>query len=161
MIPTCPTAPVCPTCSQAARLTDGREVYPNRPDLHHKPIWKCDGCAGYVGCHPGGTLPLGTPAGPELRAARSRLHEQMLDPLWKTADVSGDYEPEDDRARRRIRIKARARVYDFLCHRLGITRDECHTGLFDIERCRAAWRALQGITYPEIRAWALKQKEAA
>ncbi|WP_084539622.1 zinc-finger-containing protein [Azorhizobium doebereinerae] len=159
--PTSGPAPICPACGNAARLTDGSEIYQHRPDLHLKPIWKCDGCGAYVGCHPGGTRPLGTPADAELRVARSKLHEQMIDPLWRTADVSGEYGAANDRSRRRIRAKARVRVYDFMSHRLGIPRDECHTGLFDIERCRAAWRALQGITYPEIRAWALKQKEAA
>lgn len=154
------TAPTCPACAAVARLTTGVEVYPHRPDLHDKPIWLCDRCGAYVGCHPGGTEPLGTPAGRKLRAARSLLHERMLDPLWKTADVSVDYEPESDRARLKIRMKARKRVYAFLADRLRIPQDDCHTGMFDIEQCRAAWRALRGITYREIRAWA-RQHESA
>ena len=34
-----------------ARLTDGREIYPHRPDLAALPFWRCDGCGGYVGTH--------------------------------------------------------------------------------------------------------------
>lgn len=156
------SAPICPTCTRAARLTDGREVYPHRPDLAEKPIWRCDGCGGHVGCHPGGTRPLGTPANADLRKARRLLHERMLDPLWQTADECGEYSPEDDRARRTIRRRARERVYAFLADRLGLSADECHTGMFDLETCRRAWRALQCVTYPEIRAWARgSRKEAA
>lgn len=147
-------APICSACARSARLTSGREIYPHRPDLHDKPVWRCDGCGAYVGCHPGGTRPLGTPAGPELRAARMKLHDRMIDPLWQTADKSGGYEAATKGSRRRIQRRARDRVYLFLADRLGIAREDCHTGMFDLDRCRAAWRALQGVTYPEIRAWA-------
>jgi hypothetical protein len=34
-----------------ARLTNGEERYPHRPDLYELPFWKCDACSGYVGCH--------------------------------------------------------------------------------------------------------------
>lgn len=32
-------------------------------------------------------------------------------------------------------------------------RKECHTANFTLEQCRAAWRALSGVAYPEIREW--------
>lgn len=154
-------APICPACAREARLTTGAEVYPHRPDLHAKPIWLCDSCGAYVGCHPGTNDPLGTPAGRELRAARMTLHERMIDPLWRTADCTEFYRPKNDRERRNIRRRARTRVYEYLAHRLGIDRDDCHTGLFDLDRCRDAWRALQGVTYGDIREWSRQQVEAA
>ena len=47
-------APICPACQTAARLTDGREVYPRRPDLADKPIWVCTVCEDTrVGCQYG------------------------------------------------------------------------------------------------------------
>ncbi|PZU95512.1 MAG: hypothetical protein DI527_00455 [Chelatococcus sp.] len=147
-------APVCPTCRLIARLTDGSQVYSNRPDLAEKPVWLCDGCGGFVGCHPGTTKPLGTPAGPELRRARALLHDRMIDPLWKLADVCGEYEPEDQAAALKIRQAARSRVYSYLADRLGKSGKETHTGLFDLATCRRAWRVLQGRTYADIRAWA-------
>lgn len=153
------SAPIC--CGQPARLTTGAEVYPHRPDLHDKPIWRCDVCPdAYVGCHPGTTEPLGTPAGPDLRRARRMLHERMIDPLWQTADRSGAYGPLDEEGRRVVRQAARGRVYGFLADRMGLTRDETHTGLFDLEQCRAAWRALSGVAYPEIREWAQRRRAA-
>lgn len=113
----------------------------------------CDGCGAYCGCHPGTDTPLGTPAGPELRRARMKLHNEMIDPLWREADRCGLYRPEDDKARHKIRRKARSRVYAYLGEKLGIPKDEVHTGMFDIERCRAAWRILRSVSYLQIHEW--------
>lgn len=68
-----------------ARLTDGKEIYPNTSDLHHLPFWKCDKCNNYVGCHyksKNNTKPLGCIPTKELRKARSHIHA-LIDPLWK------------------------------------------------------------------------------
>ena len=40
----------CDTGTEA-RLTNGAEIYPHRPDLHELPFWKCDKCGNFVGCH--------------------------------------------------------------------------------------------------------------
>lgn len=153
--------PECPACKALARLTNGREIYPHRPDLAEQAFWKCDGgCGGHVGCHPRSTDPLGTPANGELRRARSILHEQLIDPLWREADRTGLYEPESDHARHLIRTAARGRVYGYLADKLGIARADTHTGMFDLETCRRAWRALIGVKYADIRDWAKAQKAA-
>lgn len=160
-MPKAVTPPICPPCGLVARLTDGVEIYPHRRDLHAKPMWKCEGCGGYVGCHDGTTKPLGTPAGPELRKARRILHEQMIDPLWMEADRSGLYRPEDAKARAIIRGAARNRVYAYLAFHLGRAKADTHTGVFDLETCRQAWRVLNGVSYSQIRDWAKDQKVAA
>lgn len=57
----------------SARLTDGAEVYPHRPDLHDLPFWRCDACGNFVGCHhrtKKRTGPLGCIPTPEVRWAR-------------------------------------------------------------------------------------------
>lgn len=163
--PAPPPAPSCMSCKTAerVRLTDGREIYPHRPDLHEKPIWICDSCGGRVGCHPGTLDPLGTPADAELRRARSMLHDHMLDPLWRRADASSIYakSEKDDHSRRIIRRAARVRVYAYLADRLGLTQDETHVGMFDLETCRKAWVILRGVKYEQIREWAKARKEAA
>lgn len=67
-----------------ARLTDGREIYPHRPDLAKLPFWKCDACGNYVGCHyktKQRTRPLGNIPTKELREARQHIHK-ILDPIW-------------------------------------------------------------------------------
>lgn len=68
-----------------ARLTDGREVYPHRPDLAALPFWKCDACGNFVGCHhktKDRTNPLGCIPTPEIKNARQHIH-RILDPLWQ------------------------------------------------------------------------------
>jgi hypothetical protein len=149
------TAPICTTCETAARLTDGREIYPHRQDLADKPIWACTVCEDtYVGCHPGTEDPLGFPADAALREARQLLHQRRIDPLWKHAPRTGGYGRLDEEGTRTVQRAARGRVYGFLAERMGLTRESCHTAMFTIEQCRAAWEALTGVTYPEIREWA-------
>ena len=149
------TAPTCPTCGTTARLTDGAEIYPHRPDLADKPIWACTICEDtYVGCHPGTENPLGFPADAALREARMMLHHSRIDPLWKTADRCNFYRPENEAARKQIRRAARVRVYRFLADRMGLTEETCHTAMFTLEQCREAWRVLTRVTYPDVRRWA-------
>jgi hypothetical protein len=153
-----PDAPECSTCKKAdrVRLTDGREVYRHRPDLHRKAIWKCDGCQGYVGCHEGGAKPLGTPAGVVLRQARSTLHDRCVDPIWKNAAACPAYadKRKDLNAVADITRAARGRTYDYLAHHMNLTREQCHIGMFDLDQCRQAWKILFGIKYEKIRDWA-------
>lgn len=137
--------PACPYCSGGTVLLTGRDI--------HQRLWICVPCDAYVGCHPGTTKPLGTPANAELRRARMLLHNQRLDPIWKRAETCGEYTPEDYKAVGKIRSVARSRTYAFLGWKLGLDRSECHTALFDLETCRRAWVALTGVTYPDVRAW--------
>lgn len=78
----------CCGCQQKvqARLTDGGEIYPHRPDLRGLPFWRCDTCRNYVGCHhktKNRTQPLGNIPTPELRNARQHIH-RLVDPLWQS-----------------------------------------------------------------------------
>lgn len=77
-------------CDVQARLTDGREVYPHRHDLHELPFWRCDRCRGFVGCHhktKERTRPLGVIPSPEIKKARQHIHA-LLDPLWQSGRVT-------------------------------------------------------------------------
>lgn len=158
-----PAPPLCAHCDQPAHLVTGREIYPHRPDLYDKNLWKCTPCDAWVGCHRGGggSKPLGRPANLALRTARGKLHTLRFDPLWKSALSSGVYSPEDQRAEIIIKTAARSRCYAYLAHKLAIDVKACHIGEFTLEQCRAAWSALFNITYPEIREWARAQKIAA
>ena len=154
--------PRCTHCGSIAELVTGAVIYPRLSYLHTKWIWKCPSCENsYVGCHGKTKRPLGTPANATLRDARGKLHDRMLDPLWKTSIESCGYRPESERAAKIIKLKARVRVYRFLAERLGIADPgrDCHVAMFDIETCRRAWRALQGVTYPEIRERAKQQED--
>jgi len=78
----------CCGCAEKveARLTNGTEIYPHRPDLESLPFWKCDKCNNHVGCHhktSNRTAPLGCIPTPELRNARNHIHK-LLDPIWQS-----------------------------------------------------------------------------
>ena len=122
----------CCTCAKEVdvRLTDGKEIYPHRPDLYELPFWKCDKCGCYVGCHhktKERTKPLGVICGPEMKNARREIHK-ILDPLWqgKSAKFS------------------RRQVYARLTEKLG---REYHTAeLRTLDEARAMYRELQGMS---------------
>lgn len=72
-----------------ARLTDGGEIYPHRPDLRSLPFWRCDACGNFVGCHHktrDRTRPLGCIPTAELKEARKMLHA-LIDPIWQSGKM--------------------------------------------------------------------------
>ena len=89
------SAPVtihCCGCGKvvAPRLTNGKEIYPHREDLHELPFWKCDTCGNFVGCHHKSrerTKPLGSIPTPGIRNARKVIHA-VLDPMWKSGSFT-------------------------------------------------------------------------
>jgi hypothetical protein len=62
---------------------------------------------------------MGTPADKTTREARAAAHS-VFDPLWKKGKMS------------------RRDAYSWLAKELGITMDECHFGMFDLETCNKA-----------------------
>ena len=85
---------------------DGSVIYPDRPDLHRKLYYLCK-CGAYVGTHKKGGHPLGYPAGPGTRFARSRAHSRF-DPIWTTG------------------LMGRNEAYAWLASAMGLTRAEAH-----------------------------------
>lgn len=114
----------CTGCEKdvSARLTDGSERYPHRPDLADIPFWKCDTCGNYVGCHhktntP--TKPLGCIATPAILEARKQIHA-LLDPLWKSGEIE------------------RKQAYGYISRKLGY---QFHNGeIRSVEDARKAWQ---------------------
>ena len=105
----------CVACQKKvqARLTNGAEVYPHRPDLFKLNFWICDNCKNYVGCHKNGNgkKPLGNIPTPKIKMLRQQIHAR-LDPIWK----SGRYK--------------RSEVYKILSNKTG---KEYHTALITSE----------------------------
>lgn len=120
----------CIACDKGveARLTDGKEIYPHRPDLYATPFWKCDVCKNYVGCHHRSetpTKPLGCIATPEIFKLRHEIHD-IIDPIWRSG------------------IMPRQRVYQLLTEVLG---RQYHTAdLRSIEECRLILAAAKTLT---------------
>lgn len=111
----------------AARLTDGREIYPHRSDLADLPRWKCDGCGNHVGCHhktSDPTRPLGNIPSLEISSARQHIHA-IIDPLWKSGRMP------------------RGKVYAAISARIG---REYHTGeIKTVDEARQVYRIVQEI----------------
>lgn len=106
----------CPYCGAAAELVDSKKVYKRSYGL----IWCCvnyPACDAYVGVHRGTDVPLGRMADADLRAWKGRAHA-LFDPIWRSG-----------------RMK-RGQAYRWLARELGLIRDECHIGMFDVDRCK-------------------------
>jgi hypothetical protein len=99
-------------------LITGKEAYPHRNDIY-KEFWQCPQCKKFVGCHNGiKKRPLGCIPTPQIKNARSKLHE-LIDPLWKTGKIT------------------RGDLYRKISEHLGW---EYHTAeLRTIEDCRKVW----------------------
>jgi hypothetical protein len=110
-----------------ARLTNGKELYPHRPDLFGLPFWRCDVCKNFVGCHhktKNPTAPLGCIPTPELKNARKHIHA-LIDPVWQ----SGKMKRKD--------------LYSAISKVIGWNYHTAKTK--SIEEARAAYRAAQDI----------------
>jgi hypothetical protein len=110
----------CPYCGNDAELKTGYHVYPHRPDLAHLKIWACDPCDAWVGTHKNSPThaPLGRLANAELRRAKMAAHA-AFDPLWKSGQMT------------------RKEAYKRLSEKMGLTKEQTHIGMFDVEQCRA------------------------
>lgn len=109
----------------AARFTTGAEVYGKRSRYKTVPLYVCDTCKNYVGCHQTdhgrNDIPLGTIPTPELRDARQHIH-RVLDPLYKGTRHS------------------RGEIYRRVSEKLGF---HYHTAtLRTIDEARDAYRAI-------------------
>lgn len=133
--------PRCVECqSWNVEMTTGAEVYPLRPDLADKQIWRCE-CGSYVGCHDGTDYtPLGRPAGPATRRARGEAHA-AFDPLWqKVAERDGLNKGH-----------ARNRGYRFLAEQLGIDRKDAHISHMNEAMCRRVVEICAAVRRGEIK----------
>ena len=109
----------CPYCGNDAELSTGHKVYPHRSDLANLKIWACFPCDAWVGTHKNSPThaPLGRLANAELRMAKRKAHA-AFDPLWKSGQMS------------------RKKAYALLSEKMGLTPDETHIGMFDVEQCK-------------------------
>jgi hypothetical protein len=104
--------PICPYCGKPAELVSEEEWYGRVYDNLGRPRWACRSCDASVGTHPDGS-PLGSLANRELRQARmdAKDHLQQLFPNRKE-------------------------LYAWLSQQMGLSRRQCHVGMFNLEQCR-------------------------
>jgi hypothetical protein len=117
----------CNYCGGEAQLVTGEVIYPTRDALRTSKFWLCRSCDAYVGCHGDqgdGSVPLGTLANAQLRHARKSVH-RAFDNLWKSGAMD------------------RAEAYRWLGEALAVPPQDCHIGMFDLDRCERALVAIR------------------
>ncbi|MBR5022810.1 MAG: DUF3268 family zinc-finger domain-containing protein [Oscillospiraceae bacterium] len=105
----------CPYCGNKAEYVDSAEIYGKSYGM----VYLCRPCDAYVGVHDGTDTPLGRLANRDLRRWRNRAHA-AFDPLW-----------QQGRYRRR-----RNDAYAWLAGKMGLTKEETHIAMFDVEQCK-------------------------
>lgn len=81
------------------------------------PLWYCQPCHAWVGCHPGTVKPLGRTANAELRRAKQQAHS-AFDQIWKLA------------------LLPRSQAYARLAEAMGKPTTDMHIGMLDVDECR-------------------------
>lgn len=130
--------PICIECGSRGVLTPGSILYARRPDLPAARLnyYVC-ACGARVGCHPGSAVPVGLPCRAETSRARDRLH-RIFDPIWRARVAAGVQQRT-----------ARERAYIWLARKLGIPKDDCHIGRFDLATCERAIEIVEAIRPPK------------
>lgn len=111
----------CRYCGDHVYLVSNAEIYRGREFGEWPYVYWCEVCDAYVGLHPNTDLPLGTLANKELREARKSGKSAFIR-LQKNNGWSRDL------------------AYSWLSERMGMPKNECHWGWFEIEQCATAER---------------------
>lgn len=121
-----PVPKECNCCgSVEVALVANKEIY-GRNYGEWPYAYLCRSCGAYVGLHLGTNIPLGTLADEATRQARKEC-KAPFEALHKTGKMSRD------------------EAYQRLADKLGIPKDECHFGWFDVEQCHKAAAAAREI----------------
>lgn len=109
---------VCPYCGAGCAFVSIDYVYgPGRFDGYLLICKNYPQCDAFVGCHNSTFNPKGRLANKQLRLWKGHAHTHF-DRLWKKKGFK------------------RGQAYKWLSNRLGITADECHIGMFDVDKCK-------------------------
>ena len=117
----------CGYCGQPAKLVHSAQVYGKD---YGGMMWRCDPCDAHVGCHKGTSVPLGSLADADLRAARQRAHA-AFDPIWRNKPGSA--------------FHARRNLYNRMARHLGLPVERTHIGFFDAKTCAEVVKFCQEI----------------
>lgn len=105
----------CPYCGNTSVYVDSVQIYGKSYGM----IYLCKPCNAYCGVHKGTDNALGRLANKELRHWKKETHK-YFDIIWKEGH------------------EKRNKAYEYLANHLGIDREECHIGMFDVDKCKEA-----------------------
>lgn len=115
-------AEVCPYCAGKTKFYATSTLFYSGKD--YGPVWACEPCRAWVGCHKGTETPLGRLADAELRDWKKSAHS-FFDPLWAAKMKKGFTKNE-----------ARNLAYKWLGKQLGTTEEYTHIGMFNVDQCK-------------------------
>lgn len=115
----------CEHCGSPVQVAHHKQVY-GRSYGDWPWLYKCEGCRAYVGMHPFTNIPLGTLATSEIRQARKHC-KSPFESLYKSGRLT------------------RSEAYERLAEKLGIEKEQCHFGWFNVEMCQKAENASRQI----------------
>jgi len=115
---------ICPYCNRKTEFVDSSEIYGNSYGM----IYLCRNCDAYVGVHEGTNKSLGSIANEELRDARKSAHF-YFDKIAKTSQINKIWH------RYFPNTSNREKAYIWLSKELGIKREYCHIGMFNVNMC--------------------------
>lgn len=115
-----PIPVICDCCGGSRiALVENAEIYHGRTFGDWPYAYLCRDCGAYVGLHPGTDIPLGTLADKPLRDARNRC-KRPFERIWSEG------------------LMTRNKAYAWLAQAMDIPSEQCHFGLFNVERCEQA-----------------------
>ena len=116
-----PKPETCRYCGpeHPVRIARHEEIYGGREFGDWPFMYLCDHCGARVGVHPGTDIPIGMLADFYLRKARS----QNKPSFFQMVKVTGMTMDE---------------AYQWLADAMGIPKEECHWGWFEIDQCHQA-----------------------
>jgi len=118
------TGKICPYCGKPTEYVDSSVIYGNSYGM----IYLCRDCRAYVGVHKDTDQALGRLANAELREAKKEAHF-YFDQIAKTNLINKIWKKHIPN------MSNRNKAYLWLSNQLGIPREICHIGMFDIESC--------------------------
>lgn len=116
---------VCPYCDNSTEYIDSSFVYGKSYGM----IYICKPCDAYVGVHKGTDKALGRLADKELREAKKEAH-YYFDQIAKTGLINKIWEEYIPN------LGNRNKAYLWLSKQMGIDKEYCHIGMFNIEQCK-------------------------
>jgi len=133
----------CPYCGSEVELVGATAVYPHRPELAGRHVWRCTACDAHVGCHAAGTrvhgrdgvetvsdgtVAMGRLANKELRAARIETH-RLFDALWQP-----------------LARMSRSEAYAWMARTLRLPPESAHIAGLDFDECVQLMHAIEDLT---------------
>ena len=110
----------CNLCGGEVIYTSNNYIYGR--EYGNGKCYLCKKCGAYTGVHTGTRRALGILADKKMREMKIKCHDKF-DKMWKTTKQRND-------------------MYEVLAHEMGIPREHCHFGHFDLEELETAYKIL-------------------